>query len=373
MCSLARATRFLRRTGNFSVVENAARLANYVQDVPERYVPALMRGELVEAEHLCRYLWASAVVKTRRVLDAGCGMAYGTALLARAGASSVVGLDIAPAILEAARPGMPPAVELAQADVRAIPFGEAEFDVVVCFEVIEQVDDPGGVLDELTRVMAQGGVLLVSCTNREVYPSGNPHHVHEFVPSELESALRHRFEHVQLVVQHPWTASLITNDPSVGEDARAREHCNVYQTSGIDFGSETYSLAIASNDALPTMDDVAVLAGDLEFRRWLELFDQQRERIDELEFGLAEARSVAGERVEMRRELLAAEQLLAELPELRARGLARQIDTLMEDLARARDEADRGRSVVEDMKSSLSWRITAPLRSTKRLAAQRRR
>lgn len=381
--------RFAGRGGSFSDVEDSAKLANYVQDIPERYVPALMRGQLVEAEHVGRYLWASPAANGRSVLDAGCGMAYGSAILADAGARAVIGVDVAEGVLETARPMMPDNVELQIADLRQLPFADQAFGLVVCFEVIEHVEDAETVLAELARVVAPDGILLVSSPNREVYPSGNPHHLHELTPRELEAALRRRFDRVALVVQHPFSASLIAREATTQKDLVTLERCNVHRATGVEAGEEAYTVAMASNAELPTLDDVAVLAGALEFRRWLELFDAQRAGIEALRAHLAEAESVAGEREQILRQLSVSEQLLAEMPELRdrahagesrARELGEQIDALHDEITTMRDEindarrtADRARGVVEDIKVSLSWRVTAPLRRIKRVVRGGRR
>src|SRR5689334_16675248 len=133
-------------------------LAGTREDVPERFVPDEMRGQLIEAEHVARYVWASSIASGRRVLDAGCGVGYGTAILAGAGAASARGVDVAEGVLEAVRAQMPAAVELDVGDVGDLPYGDASFDLVVCFEVIEHVSDQAAALDEIARVLGPGGV-----------------------------------------------------------------------------------------------------------------------------------------------------------------------------------------------------------------------
>ena len=84
------------------------------EPVPERFVPDAMRGQLVAAEHVARYTWASAFCSGRRVLDAGCGAGYGSELLNGAGASEVVAVDSSEAALQLA-----PRRRLAGGDLRA--------------------------------------------------------------------------------------------------------------------------------------------------------------------------------------------------------------------------------------------------------------
>jgi len=104
----------------------------------ERFDPELMGGSLLEAEHLARYRWAGALVEGKRVLDAGCGTGYGSELLARQGAAEVVGVDADADVIEAASRSAS-GVTFVAADLRELPADLGEFDVVVCFEVIEHI------------------------------------------------------------------------------------------------------------------------------------------------------------------------------------------------------------------------------------------
>ncbi len=136
-------------------------LAGFEGGLAERFVPELMRGEVIEAHHLCRYLWASDLVPGKRVLDAGCGVAYGSAMMAEAGADSVVGVDVAESVVEASRSHVPEAVTLQCADLRSLPCDDGSFDVAVCFEVIEHVEEQERTIEELRRVLAPGAPLVV--------------------------------------------------------------------------------------------------------------------------------------------------------------------------------------------------------------------
>ena len=54
------------------------------------------------------------------------------------------------------------AASVSRQSVTALPFGDAEFDLVCAFDVVEHVDDEAGTFSELSRVCAPGGVLLLS-------------------------------------------------------------------------------------------------------------------------------------------------------------------------------------------------------------------
>jgi SAM-dependent methyltransferase len=48
-----------------------------------------------------------------------------------------------------------------QLDITAMPFGDDEFDGVICSHVLEHVDDDRAAMSELARVLRPGGWLLV--------------------------------------------------------------------------------------------------------------------------------------------------------------------------------------------------------------------
>jgi ubiquinone/menaquinone biosynthesis C-methylase UbiE len=99
-----------------------------------------------------------------QVLDAGCGTGVVTRDVARrvAPGGRAVGLDPSPGLLAVARElaerdGLAGLVELRQGDVRALPFGDAEFDAVLAVTVLSHVPDGAAAVPELVRVARPGG------------------------------------------------------------------------------------------------------------------------------------------------------------------------------------------------------------------------
>jgi len=93
------------------------------------------------------------------ILDAGCGPG-GTSARFK-GLGRVVGLDLAPEALSLARRhGL---AGLVRASVTALPFGNAAFDLVLCFDVLYHlwVGDDRLAVRELARVLKPGGYLLI--------------------------------------------------------------------------------------------------------------------------------------------------------------------------------------------------------------------
>lgn len=94
-----------------------------------------------------------------RVLDAGCGTGGMAAWLRRYG--EVTGVDIAEAALARARSRQLPA--LVRGSVDALPFLDAQFDLVTSFDVLYhlEVSDDERALAEIRRVLRPGGALLI--------------------------------------------------------------------------------------------------------------------------------------------------------------------------------------------------------------------
>jgi 2-polyprenyl-3-methyl-5-hydroxy-6-metoxy-1,4-benzoquinol methylase len=311
---------------------------------PERFVPGAMSG-VIEAEHTGRYAWVAPIAAGRRTLDAGCGVGYGAAMLARAGAASVVGADIDPAAIAQARQREPSA-EFIVADVSEMPFDDAEFELAVCFEAIEHVVDQDKALDELRRVLAPGGVLAISSPNRGVYEPGNPHHTREFTPDELSAALCARFKHVTLYRQHAWMATLIGDEFVVrtgGVDTEIT--ARVRKLERLQPGEETFTVAIASDVSVPALESLVALTDTRELDAW-----QERARSAEVQFESASAYAVAL-RAEL--EVAGATPLLAQARAERdaARDRARQADRARELAMRA---AASERAAMAAMSAAMS-------------------
>ena len=346
--------------------------------ISERFAPDEDPGRLIEVEHLSRYRWAARAAAGRSVLDAGCGTAYGTRLLAEAGARDVTGVDIAGPVLETVAPEMPDNVTLREGDLNRLGDGDGTYELVVCFEVIEHFADPFPVLDELVRVLTPGGVLLISSPNRGVYPDANPHHLHEFTSDELEAALAERLDHVRLVRQSNYIASAVLPDGAfaAGGGAQLGAEVALHKLSATQPGEETYTLALAGSGELPDLGGLAMFTGTLEMREWLSVFDTQTRAIADKDSHIRLLESRIAETDRLQELLLESEQRTAALPELELRigelehALAESHRAAAAARAEARGLDERlmqSEQVLVDVMSSPSWQITKPLRRAKQL------
>lgn len=288
----------------------------------ERLVPEAQHGELVHAEHLVRYRLATQIARGKRVLDAASGEGYGTALLAAAGAHSATGVDIDDRTVAHARTRHP--AEFLVADVSDLPFPDDSFDLVVSFETIEHVLDPERAIDEMRRVLAEDGLLVISTPNKAEYLVENEFHEREFMHDEFLALLSTRFATVDALLQHNWMLSAVVPAELAGDATGERWHqLAMAKVVALEQGGELYTIAVCGNGDLPSFDPVGVTAS-----------------VDEAH-GLAR-RTVAAERTaEMWRGDFEAAKKTAHL---------------------WRDECKRAEQTLLDVYGSVWWRMTRPLR-----------
>jgi len=170
--------------------------------LPERIVPDETEHGIV-ALHAKRYQFALPLCAGKDVLDAGCGVGYGSAILA-AVARRVVGIDRSEeAIAYARRRYSRPDIEFAVDDLLELGQPDDAFDVVCAFESIEHLPDPDAHLGHVVRVLRHDGVYIVSTprVERTSLMPENPYHTVEFSQEDFSSLLRGYFGEVELYGQ----------------------------------------------------------------------------------------------------------------------------------------------------------------------------
>lgn len=162
----------------------------------ERFTPECVRE--IWYEHWHRYALATRFAAGRRVLDAACGEGYGSALLA-AHAREVVGVDISDEALAHARGRYAAAnLRFERGDATALDaFPDASFDLIVSFETLEHVKAQEALVAGFARLLAPGGLLLLSSPDKRTYSEvagfANEFHVRELYREELDALLAPHF------------------------------------------------------------------------------------------------------------------------------------------------------------------------------------
>jgi 2-polyprenyl-3-methyl-5-hydroxy-6-metoxy-1,4-benzoquinol methylase len=180
----------------------------------------LVRGLMARFERALDELFDAAA--PRSVLDVGCGEGVLTERFAkRIGDGRVVGVDLRDQKLEAEWSARTAAnLEFRSFEGAALPFADAEFDLVAAIEVLEHVRDPRGALAEMTRVA--GRHLLVSVPREPLWRALNlargaygrrlgntPGHLHHFSRRGLEKLLGEHGDVLCARSPLPWTMLLV--------------------------------------------------------------------------------------------------------------------------------------------------------------------
>jgi ubiquinone/menaquinone biosynthesis C-methylase UbiE len=153
-----------------------------------------------------RYEFAARYVEGKHVLDIGCGEGYGSATLAEK-ATHVVGTDRSEEVIKYAAAKYPlPNIEFRCMPAEKHAFPDESFDVVVCLELIEHVQNYVAVMEEMHRLLKPGGILILSTPNKNVTSPGretpiHDFHVHEFTIRELQELCQCYFAAVELFSQ----------------------------------------------------------------------------------------------------------------------------------------------------------------------------
>lgn len=170
-----------------------------IEDSP----PASAAEHGLRLVHLRAYDEAVAHAEGRDVLDVGCNTGYGTVRFAPI-AGRVVGVDVSPAAIEAARlratDGRP---EFLLTTGFELPFADDSFDLVTSFQVLEHVSDSLAYLREIARVTRPAGTVILATPNAAIrldpgMTPWNRFHVHEYVATELHDLLAKVFAEVRI-------------------------------------------------------------------------------------------------------------------------------------------------------------------------------
>jgi ubiquinone/menaquinone biosynthesis C-methylase UbiE len=150
-------------------------------------VPGTLDWEIFAYEHRQRYEFFADQAAGRVVLDAACGVGYGTSILAERGAHTVVGVDLSKdAIDYAERHFAAPNASFSTGDVLRMSLDDDSFDLAVSFETIEHVAEPVTFIREVHRVLKPGGLFVCSTPNRDWQGrSDNPFHLSELSFAEF--------------------------------------------------------------------------------------------------------------------------------------------------------------------------------------------
>ena len=220
----------------------------------ERFLYTDTRDQIA-VEHIHRYQLAALLSKNLCVLDIGCGSGYGSQILGNA--HSYLGVDISDEAIEECRQKFDaPNVSFRVADATDFDFGDQEFDLITCFEVLEHVEHPEDIILQAKRLLSANGIFVSSTPDKETYNSvlfePNAFHVHEMTKSEYLNMLNSCFQHNRLFGQNFVQSSFIYDPNSrTNEWTEFSENTEAAVNQAL---LPNYWIALSSNSVLPNFD-----------------------------------------------------------------------------------------------------------------------
>ncbi len=223
----------------------------------ERFIP-WMQGSLIHYEHLHRYAIASQLVRGKNVLDLACGEGYGSHLLSK-DAKFVVGIDIDKNTVKHAQDKYKVQnLEFIQGSIVKLPIqNKNKFDVIICFEGIEHIEEHEQFLSEAKRILKKDGLFIISSPNKKTYSDDqkfeNPFHRKELYFNEFRELLNKFFSNSVFLGQKVYCSSNIwpiLNDNYSYKEFQIEKQEKEFQFAETKKKNPKYLIAIASDQKL---------------------------------------------------------------------------------------------------------------------------
>jgi 2-polyprenyl-6-hydroxyphenyl methylase / 3-demethylubiquinone-9 3-methyltransferase len=155
-----------------------------------------------------QYILSHSTLKSKEILDVGCGGGLLTEALAKQGAQMVSGLDLSLSLIEIAKNHAEtmPSIFYYHESAQDHQARGQQYDVITCMELLEHVPDPEALINHCVNMLKPGGHLFISTINQhwqaflsniivgeyilKILPKGSHHYEQLIKPSQLCAWMR---------------------------------------------------------------------------------------------------------------------------------------------------------------------------------------
>lgn len=243
--------------------------------------PARPAGAEAAYDRLTGYGFASRYVEGKVVADiGGAELGYGSRLLAETAESVTALSDLPEAINLASALYSAPNVSYRRAALPELPLSGTFFDVVVALGLTGNLED---LVKEARRVLKEGGVLIISCPDRQRdgHDRGGIDGLRGVYVPELGELLKRHFGHVHLYRQGAVAGGMVFPDSEevTGAPVQTARSSAPDPHLGAEPPATRYVIAVCSDAEGLGDDEQTYLLLDRDRR----VFDESEERAEDVE------------------------------------------------------------------------------------------
>lgn len=186
-------------------------IAKKTMDKGERQISSSMR--LIRADHRKRYEFAAQyLTKSDKVLDAACGVGYGSRILSEV-CSMVTGIDVSEeAISFSNKHYVSHNIRYHVMDLKDIPSLEGKYNAIVSFETFEHINFTSDFMSNVSQLLEDDGLFIVSTPSQSSLPFSQerfPYHIKHYTHDEMVT----HFNEAGFSIEEVWSQ----HDPALGD------------------------------------------------------------------------------------------------------------------------------------------------------------
>ena len=262
-------------------------------------------SSIIEYGRLHHYRFAKEFVKDKKVLVLAGGKGYGSFILSE-DAESVTCIDKNEHNIRYASSNyIKENVEFIKGSITDVPIKEKKiFDIIVCFEVLEQIEEHDALMKEVKRLLKDDGILIVSTSNKYISSDQADYQksprLKELSFDEFKSLLKKNFKNTLIYGQKVYPSSNIfplfggsvtTRDYAIEKSDKAFLFVPPERKEARSFVavSSDYSIKdVTGNSYLIDVSDTLFKYKDTHIRNLDEIIKEKEAHIGNLEAGTKE-------------------------------------------------------------------------------------